>query len=169
VKFLKYLAVIFAAVSIFAALLPVSSAIASSRSWSCYHFSHAERVFARKTNKARAAHGLSKLSLDPQLSKTSSVHTASMVKQKLLFHTTDAQFYDRVTNWSMLGENVGEGGGVASLEKAFMHSPEHRANILENKYGYIGVGVTKKNGLMWVTVQFEANTNPGTTLSKPNC
>ena len=167
-KHLKHLAVIFAAVSIFAALLPVTTASAST-GWSCYRYSKAERGFARRTNQARANHGLPKLSIDPQLSKSATKHTWDMVNKKLLYHTTNAQFYSRVTSWSMLGENVGEGGGVPSLQNAFMQSPEHRANILERQYRYIGVGVVRKNGLMWVTVQFSAGGNPGTTLAKPSC
>jgi uncharacterized protein YkwD len=167
-KYLKHTAILFAAISIFAALVPVTTAAAST-GWSCYRYTNAERAFARRTNRARANHGLPKLTIDPQLSKTSTKHTVSMVYKKLLYHTTNAQFYARVTDWSMLGENVGEGGGVISLENAFMHSPEHRANILERQYRYIGVGVIRKNGVMWVTVQFEAGQNPGTTLAKPTC
>jgi uncharacterized protein YkwD len=167
-KHLKVLAIIFAAVSIFAALLPVTSASAST-GWSCYRFTSAERAFARKTNEARAQHGLRKLSLDRQLSKTASKHTSQMVSKKLLYHTTNSQFYSRVTSWSSLGENVGEGGGVGSLQNAFMHSPEHRANVLDKSYRYLGIGVTTRNGRMWVTVQFESSSNPGTTLNPPPC
>jgi uncharacterized protein YkwD len=107
--------------------------------------------------------------MDPQLSKTATKHTNKMVRKTLLYHTTNSQFYAWVTRWSMLGENVGEGGGVKSLQRAFMRSPEHRANILDKSFKYVGVGVKKKNGLMWVTVQFESSNNPGTTLSPPTC
>jgi uncharacterized protein YkwD len=92
-----------------------------------------------------------------------------MVSKKLLYHTTNSQFYSRVTSWSSLGENVGEGGGVGSLQNAFMHSPEHRANVLDKSYRYLGIGVTTRNGRMWVTVQFESSSNPGTTLNPPPC
>ena len=167
-KFLKNLTVILAAVGLFAALMPATNAVAST-SWSCYRFSAAERAFASKTNKARAAHGLSRVSLDPQLSQSATKHNRSMVRKTLLFHTSNSQFYNWVTHWSMLGENVGEGGGVSVLQRAFMHSPEHRANILERSFKHIGVAVKKKNGLMWVTVQFESANDPGTTLSAPSC
>jgi hypothetical protein len=50
-----------------------------------------------------------------------------------------------------------------------MHSPEHRANVLDRSYKYLGIGVTTKNGRMWVTVQFESSSNPGTTLNPPTC
>jgi uncharacterized protein YkwD len=168
-KFLKNLTVILATVGLFAALMPATNAVASSTSWSCYHFTNAERSFASKTNKARASHGLSKVSLDPQLSQSATKHNSSMVSKTLLFHTSNSQFYDWVTNWSMLGENVGEGGGVAVLQKAFMHSPEHRANILERSFKHIGIAVKEKNGVMWVTVQFESANDPGTTLNAPSC
>jgi uncharacterized protein YkwD len=168
-KFFRNLTVMMAAVGIFAAVLPVTNAAASSRSWSCYRFSSAEHAFAKKTNKARTAHGLSKVSLDPQLSKSATKHNRSMVRKRLLFHTSNSQFYNWVTHWSMLGENVGEGGGVKSLQHAFMHSPEHRANILENSFKHIGIAVKKKNGVMWVTVQFESSNDPGTTLTAPSC
>jgi uncharacterized protein YkwD len=168
-KFFRNLVVLAAAVSIFAALLPVTNAAASSRSWRCYHYSAAERAFARRTNRARAAHGLPRVYMDRQLSATATKHNNYMVNKTLLYHTSNSQFYSWVTRWSMLGENVGEGGGIASLQYAFMHSPEHRANILERRFKFIGIGVRRRNGLMWVTVQFESANNPGTSLRAPLC
>jgi uncharacterized protein YkwD len=50
-----------------------------------------------------------------------------------------------------------------------MNSPEHRANILYNHFHYAGVGVVTKRGRMWVTVEFEARSDPGTRLSAPAC
>lgn len=143
--------------------LPLRSLSGSS---SCWNFKPSERAFARKMNEARAKRGLPKLRLDPELSKVSRVHTAEMIDKNLLHHATSAQLTSRVTNWRMLGENVGVGGGVASLHQAFMDSPAHKANILFG-FDYVGVGVTKSNGRMWVTVTFEKGANPGTTLKMP--
>ena len=75
----------------------------------------------------------------------------------------------RVTRWRVLGENVGFGGDVRSLHKAFMESPAHRDNILFDRYRHVGVGVKRSGGLMWVTVVFEASKDPGTRLSMPSC
>jgi uncharacterized protein YkwD len=44
-------------------------------------------------------------------------------------------------HWTSLGENVGEAGGSRprSLFSAYMHSPEHKANILDRQYTVIGI------------------------------
>jgi uncharacterized protein YkwD len=92
-----------------------------------------------------------------------------MVKRSLLYHTPDWRFRRRVTRWNVLGENVGVGGSVASLHKAFMSSPSHRANVLSSTFIHFGVGTKRAGDRMWVTVVFESVRNPGTRLSMPSC
>jgi uncharacterized protein YkwD len=92
-----------------------------------------------------------------------------MVGAGKLYHTPTGTLTRRITNWSILGENVGVGGTVDSLQRAFMNSPEHRANILYSKFHYVGLGVVQKRGRMWVTVEFEARSDPGTRLRPPAC
>lgn len=136
---------------------------------SCYTFNDSERAFADKTNAARANAGKPKLVLDPHLSKVAMKHTREMTSKNRLFHTPSDKLGRRVTNWSRLGENVGYGSSVDSLQKAFMGSSGHRANILSGSYKYVGVGTAKRNGVLWVTVIFEGKSNPGTTLKMPTC
>jgi hypothetical protein len=50
-----------------------------------------------------------------------------------------------------------------------MNSPDHRENILFSQYRHVGVGTRMHGGRMWVTVLFEAKTDPGTTLPMPTC
>jgi uncharacterized protein YkwD len=92
-----------------------------------------------------------------------------MARNNRLYHTTSPDLRHRVTNWVTLGENVGEGGTVPSLQTAFMNSPEHRANILDTGYRYVGIGTVQKGSILWVTVIFESRRNPGTRLSMPSC
>jgi uncharacterized protein YkwD len=92
-----------------------------------------------------------------------------MVRKDLLHHTSESALRRRVTNWSTLGENVGVGGTVDSLHAAFMASPAHKDNVLYTSFRHVGIGVVERNGRMWVTVIFEAQTDPGTTLNMPNC
>jgi uncharacterized protein YkwD len=151
-------------------LLPATTAGAQTTGDNtCWKYRTPERAFARKMNAARTANNLPKLKLDPELSKAARVHTNEMVKRDELYHTTDTDLRRRVTSWILLGENVGVGGSVSSLEQAFMDSPAHRDNILHPTYRHVGVGVRKANGRMWVTVIFEAVTDPGTTLQMPRC
>ena len=152
---------------------PAASARMSSASVradsSCWTYRDAERAFAKKTNLARAAAGVGKLKLDPEVSKAARKHAREMVDRNLLYHTPSEKLRRRVTNWSTLGENVGVGGGVASLQQAFLASPAHRANILYRGFTYVGIGVIEKDGRMWVTVIFDARNNPGTRLRMPRC
>ncbi|HJR44772.1 MAG TPA: CAP domain-containing protein [Actinomycetota bacterium] len=140
-----------------ATLFPAGTASAA-----CYSNSRSEKRFARLINRARTSQP--NLTLDPELSKAAKVHTGEMVRSNTLHHTSSDALRRRVTNWTTLGENVGVGSAVGSLHDAFMNSTAHRANILRNEYRYVGVGVTKKDGRMWVTVIFEARSNPGSPL-----
>ena len=142
-----------------ATVLPAGPAAAA-----CYSPTRSERAFVKKMNQARAAAGKGPLRLDPEVSKVSKVHTREMVKASSLFHTSDSVLRQRVTNWILLGENVGLGGTVSSLHTAFMNSPIHKANILLSSFRHVGVGVMKDGGRMWVTVTFEAKSDPGSTL-----
>jgi uncharacterized protein YkwD len=133
----------------------------------CFHFHTAEKEFARKTNLARRAAGVGALHLDRQLTRVARKHTRTMDKLNRLFHTPATKLRRRVTHWIVLGENVGVGGDVVSLQRAFMASPEHRANIMYTRFNYVGVGVRKTDTQMWVTVVFESRKDPGTTLPPP--
>ena len=144
---------------LFFTLLPTTSASAA-----CYRPTRAERSFVRKMNNAREDAGKAPLKLDREVSKVSKVHTKEMVIDESLHHTSTTVLSKRVTNWTLLGENVGVGGNVSSLHQAFMNSPAHKANIMLGSFKYVGVGVMKDDGRMWVTVTFEAKSDPGSPL-----
>ncbi|MEA2434430.1 MAG: hypothetical protein QOG54_1887 [Actinomycetota bacterium] len=135
----------------------------------CYKFSSAERSFASLMNGERSKRSKGTMKLDPELSKAAIVHTNEMVKSNTLVHTTSTSLKRRVTNWRTVGENVGVGSTVDSLHTAFMNSPAHKENILFSSFNNVGVGVIQKDDRMWVTVIFEASSNPGTPLKMPSC
>jgi uncharacterized protein YkwD len=136
----------------------------------CWDYRRQERRLARKINRARARHSLGRVRLDPQISKVSRVHTRAMIRRGRVFHTRDATLARRVTNWRVLGENVGSTtGGSSHIFRSMMRSTLHRANILESAYNYIGLGTKRRRGRLWVTMTFQAVDNPGTTLRMPSC
>jgi uncharacterized protein YkwD len=63
-------------------------------------------------------------------------------------------------NWTSIGENVGTvtGGHATTLFQAYMHSPSHRANILDKRYTQVGIATvkTKVNGevVEWDVMDF---------------
>lgn len=154
--------------SVFIATVPFGQVAAEAEA-NCFSYKAEEKGFFNKLNIARKAGGRTELKLDRELSRVARKQTATMVEKNLLHHTPDAKMRRRVTNWQLLGENVGVGGSVTSLDTAFMNSPDHRANIMESDFRNVGIGTRYANGRLWVTVIFEAETNPGTTLRMPSC
>lgn len=148
--------------------MPSSWGAAATTDSKCWTYKATERDFAKKMNFARDLKGLGKLSLDPELSKVARKHTRDMIAANLLYHTPSDKLRTRITNWSVIGENVGVGSTVTTLHTAFMDSPGHRDNILYRSFRHVGIGVLDKDR-MWVTVIFEATSDPGTTLRMPRC
>ena len=80
-----------------------------------------------------------------------------MANKGSLFHTSNpAAYYLKGVQWNTWGENVGvTGGTVAELQRAFMHSDLHRANILNRGFRRVAVGTYRDaDGLLWVTIFF---------------
>jgi uncharacterized protein YkwD len=106
-------------------------------------------------NRERAAHGLRPLHADQRLAQAALGHSKDMVSHRYFAHESrsGAPFTSRIaaTGWTrsrhryILGENIGWGSGYLASPRAmvreWMHSPEHRANILERRYHVIGIGV----------------------------
>lgn len=144
--------------------------VPTAQAGSCWSHHRAERKLAHKINRARAKRSIGRVQLDRHLSKVSRVHTRAMAKRKRVFHTSDRTLASRVTNWRILGENVGSTrGGVRHVFRAMMRSTLHRANILNSAYNYVGVGTKRAKGRLWVTITLEAVNNPGTTLNMTSC
>lgn len=59
-------------------------------------------------------------------------------------------------NWRAIGENVGDGpsNDPRTLFDAYMHSTEHRDNILNPRYRFVGLGVVFSGGQAWNTMDF---------------
>lgn len=173
-KYVRRMPVLIMAVAAAVMLSPTlgstaGAATSGKRSGSCWRTKSSEKDFARKMNAARDVAGVGRLRLDPELSKAARSHTQAMARKDVLYHTPTERLKWKVTNWRVLGENVGVGGDVSSLHRAFMDSSGHRANIVYGTFRHVGVGVKRANGKMWVTVIFEAETNPGTRLKMPRC
>ena len=150
-------------------IAPSASVARETNNSQCWETKDTERAFISRINRAREHNGVSRLRSDPELGKASRSHTHGMANQARLYHTPDGRLGEKVTNWLVLGENVGVGNSVDELHDAFMDSAPHRENIMYSRYTYVGVGVVERDGRMWVTVTFEGRTDPGTTQRMPDC
>jgi uncharacterized protein YkwD len=106
-------------------------------------------------NRTRAAHGLAPLRLNARLSHAARRHSRDMVRHRYFAHDSRngrspfarmraTHYVPRGASW-WLGENIGWGSGSLAqpiaLVRAWMHSPEHRANILSRHFRDIGIGI----------------------------
>ena len=116
----------------------------------------ARRQMLEATNGSRLSHHVGDLSLNAQMSALAEHHSAEMAKRGYLFHTPNVGTYLAGVSWRTWGENIGytQGGTVSELQKAFMHSPVHRDNILNGAYRHVAIGTVSRDGTLWVTVFF---------------
>jgi peptidoglycan hydrolase-like protein with peptidoglycan-binding domain len=111
-----------------------------------------ESAYLKDINQERAAHGLRPLVERHGLNVVAASWSSHMAGGSTLAH--NPRLASEVSNWQALGENVGEGPDIDSLDRAFWHSPEHRANILDPSYREVGIGAVVRDGIIWITVDF---------------
>jgi uncharacterized protein YkwD len=117
------------------------------------------------TNKARLDNGLSILVEDSKLDVSAQIKVADMLAKQYFEHESpDGKgVSDLATEvgyaYTVIGENLALGSTFKNDEDvvtAWMNSPGHRANILNDTYTNIGVGVAKgayQDSMVWVLVQ----------------
>jgi uncharacterized protein YkwD len=119
----------------------------------------AEAYFEQTINNARAAgnrHGLVPHGVLTDKARSWSQKMANnRCSPERICHSQLTQGINGVVaSWSLLGENVGIGGNVHALWRAFMNSAPHRNNIMDDRWHYYGVGVIKVGNTYWVTMVF---------------
>lgn len=104
----------------------------------------------RLVNKERAANKLKPLVLDMKLSPVAQAHAEDMVDRQYFSHDTPEGLspFDRMKaaqiSYQTAGENIAYWYKTpAEVMTSWMNSSGHRANILNSKYGKIGVGYDK--------------------------
>ncbi len=133
-----------------AAVFAIAAALVLSSCWSAQQSSAMDAA-----NGSRTQNGLAALSGDLAAMQKAQAWSDHMAATGVLEHTGGGSSVDPsgVSNWCTYGENVGYGASIASVEAAFMNSAVHRANLL-GRWDRIGVGVTTKGSVVWVTQIF---------------
>jgi uncharacterized protein YkwD len=112
-----------------------------------------DRMF-HKINRVRVHHDLRRLQLNLRLSDEAHVHSRRMAERNGIFHTGDLASRVRPYGATSWGENVAKAGTILRVKVLWMHSSEHRYNMLHASYRRAGVGVVSARGWLWVTVIF---------------
>ena len=121
-------------------------------------------------NQARSSNGLHTLTLASGTTTVAAGWTQHLAQQAALSHNPNlaSQLESHGSpDWTIYGENVGQGAPTNpdQLFNAYMQSPEHRANILEGRYRYVGVAVVFAGGYAWNTFDFVDQYGGSTTTS----
>jgi hypothetical protein len=123
-----------------------------------------ERCFMHKINARRAHAGRKPLRWDRHLVYVARRHARYLAKSGRVRH--DAHLGRKVTRWRSLGENTGRGRTCRGLLRALWRSPHHRANML-GPWRFMGVGVARRRGRIYVQQVFESRSDPGNVWSYP--
>jgi len=111
-------------------------------------------------NQERAKQGIPPLQVDPRLSQAARKHTELIVQHHALSHQFDgeppmaARFIKENLPSDQQAENISFAPTVAANHESMMHSPFHRANIMNLDYNVIGVGAVQCGAGLWVTQDF---------------
>jgi uncharacterized protein YkwD len=103
-------------------------------------------------NDIRQSNGLRAFRLNSKLSRASQRHTNAMTAHHFFAHgdfvgrIRSAHYLKNTRGWTV-GENIAWGSWdyatPASIVDGWMHSPPHRANILNGRFREIGIGISR--------------------------
>jgi uncharacterized protein YkwD len=105
-------------------------------------------------NHSRAEHHVHRLRMVRPVVGLAHDHNLAMARKQRLFHSTDLGYKLRSYSWHSWGENVGAGVTPYGLFKAYMASPEHRANMLSKGFDRVGISFVERHGVLWSTLIF---------------
>lgn len=112
--------------------------------------SHNQQRTLDVMNWDRHVHGLRVLSPHSQAQAKAQAWAERLAREGRIYHSN---LSDGITvRWCGLAENVGYGSSAESIQQAYMNSPNHRANILNNRWNGVGVGHAQSGGRVY-TVQ----------------
>lgn len=123
-------------------------------------------------NEERAMYGLAPVKASTALQEAAQIRAEETVRS--FSHTrpdgraSSTVLEDLAIDWRSCGENIAYGYQDAeAVMDGWMHSDGHRANILNQSFAYIGVGVAEKNGVIYCTQVFTGGTEPDGVYQPP--
>jgi len=116
------------------------------------------KTFLDRTNSLRSSYGIRALNEHDTLTKKAEEWAQHMAATGRLEHSTLSAGLGSL-NWRSLGENVGYSSPTSdtlkTIHNMFVQSPPHKANLVNSKFNYMGVGVAKDSrGRIWVAEVF---------------
>lgn len=119
-----------------------------------------EQLFFDAANHERLAQGLQPLRWDEALAVAARKHAALMAEQATLSHQLpgepplDQRAGQAGARFTQVGENIAVGRVARAIHTGWMHSPGHRANIMDAHFTALGVGVVEDDEGLYAVEDF---------------
>jgi len=126
----------------------------------------AEQYLLAAANLDRAKQGLSALRLDPVLTQASAFHAREMADHADISHRfpDEPGLAERGSQagvrFSLIAENVGEAPSSVIIHDLWMHSPGHRANLLDPNVNTIGIAIVNRDHQLYAVEDFASVVEP---------
>lgn len=118
-----------------------------------------EADFVSRINAERSSRGLGTLAAKADLTAVARDWAEQMAAAGAISH--DPDLAEKVSGWTVLGDNVGRGPSVSTIHEAFMNSDTHRHIILDPDFNQVGVGIAKAGNTIYVTEVFARRAGGG--------
>jgi hypothetical protein len=112
-------------------------------------------------NRSRAAQGVAPLKWDPALAHAAREHCLRMAAEGPISHryAGEPDVEERAgqagAHFSLIEGNVAVGHDPAAIHDEWMHSPGHRANLLNPEVDRLGVAVVASRGTFYAVADYE--------------
>lgn len=130
-------------------LVVVAGAIASVLLLLTACLSSGQQQVLNEINADRRPYAKPALKIQADAQAKAQAWAEKLARENRIYHSTLSSGI-RV-RWCKLGENVGYGSSIASIQDAYMRSTGHRNNILSSTWNGVGVGYAR-NGSRVFTV-----------------
>jgi uncharacterized protein YkwD len=133
---------------------------ASPKSKSSPELSPSDQALFDDLNHERTSRGLSALTWDSNLAEAARLHVQRMADANTISHQLPGEpdMKTRITEsgarFSMVAENVAVGASPATIHDGWMHSPGHRANILDPQLTAVGIASVRGSGGLFAVQDF---------------
>ena len=114
-----------------------------------YDLNSDEQEVFNLINKQRKNNGLDELKIDEEVQKVARIKANDMINSNYFSHNspTYGSPFDMLKSFKIsyktAGENIAGNSNNSEAVNAWMNSPGHKANILNSRFNYTGIGVVK--------------------------
>ncbi len=121
----------------------------------------AEQYLFSAANAERVERGLQPLRWDRALYQAANYHALLMAERQSISHQyagepeLSARGQEAGVHFSEIAENVAEAPTAVMIQEAWMHSPKHRANLLDPRVDSIAIRVVSRDGQLYAVEDFD--------------